>query len=62
MLKKLRQLPKHFTGQVTRDTGYKDEDIVEVFRNGKANLDITKKALLKLLGNEFGTDEFKSSV
>jgi hypothetical protein len=51
-----------FTGQVTRDTGYKDEDIIEVFRNGKANLDITKAALLKLLGNEFGTDEFKSSV
>lgn len=51
-----------FTGQITRDTGYKDEDIVKVFRNGKANLDITKKALLKLLGNEFGTDEFKSNV
>lgn len=51
-----------FTGQVIRDTGYKDNDIVEVFRNGKANNDITKKALLKLLGREFGTDKNKSSV
>jgi len=46
-----------FTGQVERFKRFKDEDIVEVFRNGKANLDITKKVLLKWLAADFGSTE-----